>query len=401
MSQHTPSIEPTLLPPDTAELWLPPLPPSLGFGPEHQLLRESARRFLSEKSPTSTVRALAEDTVGFDRAVYREMADLGWLDYRSRPDEDGSLGPLHVALLLEEMGRRLLPSPYLSSLLALSLLERADDCEVVRALRARIASGDAVVSIAWCEPADGGELARVQTRATLAEVGFALHGEKCHVHWGHAADVVLLPCREPKGTIGVFALELPADGALVEPEVCVDSTRRTARLSLDGVRVRREARLPVDGLEALRALEIAGAALLSAEMVGAADAVLELTRAYAIERTQFGRAIGSFQALQHRSVDLYIQEQLSSCVLADATEALDERPGEPTTAAIVSRAKARCSDAASVITRQAIQMHGAIGFTEDSDVGLYVKRALVLSAWLGNSAYHRRRYNRLAPDDTE
>jgi acyl-CoA dehydrogenase len=386
MSQHTPSIEPTLLPPDTAELWLPPLPPSLGFGPEHQLLRESARRFLSEKSPTSTVRALAEDTVGFDRAVYREMADLGWLDYRSRPDEDGSLGPLHVALLLEEMGRRLLPSPYLSSLLALSLLERADDCEVVRALRARIASGDAVVSIAWCEPADGGELARVQTRATLAEVGFALHGEKCHVHWGHAADVVLLPCREPKGTIGVFALELPADGALVEPEVCVDSTRRTARLSLDGVRVRREARLPVDGLEALRALEIAGAALLSAEMVGAADAVLELTRAYAIERTQFGRAIGSFQAVKHPLVDVMIGVEQAKSLALGACVLLGSDAAE-----VAARmAKAMASDVFAFAVKKGVQLHGGFGFTWDCDVQLYFKRMLLDRATFGDAVAQRR-----------
>jgi alkylation response protein AidB-like acyl-CoA dehydrogenase len=127
----------------------------------------------------------------------------------------------------------------------------------------------------------------------------------------------------------------------------------------------------------------------------------EMTMDYLRTRVQFNRPIGSFQALQHRSVDLYIQEQLSTVVLNDAIEALDERPNEAATMAAVSRAKARCSDAASLITRQAIQMHGGIGFTEDADVGLFVKRALVLSAGLGNSAYHRRRFLRLAPADAE
>jgi alkylation response protein AidB-like acyl-CoA dehydrogenase len=105
--------------------------------------------------------------------------------------------------------------------------------------------------------------------------------------------------------------------------------------------------------------------------------------------------------LQHRSVDLYVQEQLASVALADAVAAIDGQAHEPATVAAVSRAKARCSDAASLITRQAIQMHGAIGFTEDGDVGLYVKRALTLCAWLGNSAYHRRRFAAVAPDDSE
>src|SRR5690606_27889990 len=118
-------------------------------------------------------------------------------------------------------------------------------------------------------------------------------------------------------------------------------------------------------------------------------------------RVQFGRTIGSFQALQHRAVDLYIQERLAEAVLADAVDALDARPDDAATLAAVSRAKARCTDAASLITRQAIQLHGGIGFTEDSDVGLYVKRAMTLAAWLGNSAYHRRRFAKLAPDETE
>ena len=141
--------------------------------------------------------------------------------------------------------------------------------------------------------------------------------------------------------------------------------------------------------------------MASAELTGILDRALEMTLDYLRTRVQFGRTIGSFQTLQHRSVDLYIQQQLAACALDDAVQAIDTQPGEPTTEAAVSRAKARCSDAASLITRQAIQMHGAIGFTEDSDVGLYVKRALTLAAWLGNSAYHRRRFARLAPDEIE
>jgi len=386
MTQHTPSIEPTLLPPDTAELWLPPLPPAFGFGPEHRLLRDSARRFMREKAPMSSVRSLGDDPVGFDRGVYREMADLGWLDYRARPDREGCLGPLHLALLLEEMGRCLIPTPYFSSVMALSLLESAEDCDTVRALRARIVSGDALVSVAWCEPGDGGELARVQSRASLAEVGFSLHGEKCHVHWGQSADVVLVPCREPTGSLGVFVVELPADGFLVEPEVSVDSTRRMARMSLDAVRVRREARLPLDGLEALRAFEIAGAALLSAQMVGAADAVLELTRAYAIERTQFGRAIGSFQAVKHPIVDVMIGVEQARSLALGACVLLGTGGAE-----VAARmAKAMASELFAFAVKKGVQLHGGFGFTWDCDVQLYFKRMLLDRATFGDAVAQRR-----------
>jgi alkylation response protein AidB-like acyl-CoA dehydrogenase len=141
--------------------------------------------------------------------------------------------------------------------------------------------------------------------------------------------------------------------------------------------------------------------MASAELLGIMGRALDMTLDYLRTRVQFGRTIGSFQALQHRAVDLYVQQQLASAALGDAVSAIDEQPEDPLTVAIVSRAKARCSDAAALITRQAIQMHGAIGFTEDSDVGLYVKRALTLSAWLGNSAYHRRRFAAVCPDDAD
>ena len=122
---------------------------------------------------------------------------------------------------------------------------------------------------------------------------------------------------------------------------------------------------------------------------------LEMSLDYMRTRVQFGKPIGSFQALQHRAVDLYIQRELASAVLDDALAVLDLDPEPPRRAAVVSRAKARCAHAALTITREAIQLHGAIGFTDEYDAGLYLKRALVLSAWLGTAQDHRRRYGRL------
>jgi alkylation response protein AidB-like acyl-CoA dehydrogenase len=134
------------------------------------------------------------------------------------------------------------------------------------------------------------------------------------------------------------------------------------------------------------------AAIASAELNGIMGRSLEITLDYLKTRVQFGKPIGSFQALQHRAVDLYIQQELSGAVLNDVIDVLDNEPDGKTRSAAASRAKARCTDAALLITRQSIQMHGAIGFTEDCDVGLYVKRAMTLAAWLGNGTAHRRRY---------
>ncbi|MBI3936339.1 MAG: hypothetical protein HY323_05130 [Betaproteobacteria bacterium] len=138
-----------------------------------------------------------------------------------------------------------------------------------------------------------------------------------------------------------------------------------------------------------------------AELYGVMSRALEMSLDYMRTRVQFGRPIGSFQALQHRAVDLYIEQQLSSAVLEEALATLDGDPGDIARGAIASRVKLRCGDAALRITREAIQLHGAIGFTDEYDVGLYLKRALVLAAWLGNGAAHRRRYARLVPTDSE
>jgi alkylation response protein AidB-like acyl-CoA dehydrogenase len=130
-------------------------------------------------------------------------------------------------------------------------------------------------------------------------------------------------------------------------------------------------------------------------MLGLMEATMQMTLGYMRNRVQFGKAIGSFQALQHRTVDLYIQQELARAVLGDAIRAIDQNADPSDRSRIVSRCKSRCSEAALRITREAIQLHGAIGFTDEYDLGLYVKRALVLSAWLGNSAVHRRRFSEL------
>ena len=192
-------------------------------------------------------------------------------------------------------------------------------------------------------------------------------------------------------------VEQGAPGIALELEVLADG-RQFGTLKLDDVVVPRE-RVVATGDIARNALERAldhATAIASAELYGVMSRALDMSVDYMKTRTQFGRPIGSFQALQHRAVDLYIQRELASAVLEQGLRELDRAPPSHVRAATASRMKARCSDAALRITREAIQIHGAIGFTDEYDAGLYLKRALVLAAWLGNGATHRRRYAALA-----
>jgi alkylation response protein AidB-like acyl-CoA dehydrogenase len=173
-------------------------------------------------------------------------------------------------------------------------------------------------------------------------------------------------------------------------------------LALADVAVPRE-HVVASGSVAHAALERAldrAAAIASAELYGVMSRALEMTLDYLKTRVQFGKPIGSFQALQHRAVDLYLQQQLASAVLDEVIAALDQDPAPRVRSALASRVKARCSDAALKITRAAIQLHGAIGFTDEYDAGLYLKRAMVLAAWLGSATWHRRRYARLAIEES-
>ena len=224
------------------------------------------------------------------------------------------------------------------------------------------------------------------------EGGLRVNGSKRFVVGASNADGYIVSANSAQG---MQLLWMPRDaaGATTEFDMLADG-RLSGTLNLSDVTVAKE-NVINSGTAAAASLARAidhTAVIASAELCGIMDRSLEMTLDYLRTRVQFGKPIGSFQALQHRAVDLYIQQELSGAVLGDVLSVLDSEPDAKTRSAAASRAKARCTDAALLITRQAIQMHGAIGFTEDCDVGLYVKRAMTLAAWLGNGTTHRRRY---------
>lgn len=370
---------------------------------DRRMLAESVADFATRATDMARVRKWRGVAPGFDRALWKEMAGLGWTGLLV-PERFGGmgLGFAEMAEVSRGLARVLMPEPLVPcAVLATRALVLCDNESFGAELLPGIVDGELIAALAWQEQAGDLGSRTPATRATLTGGQVVLSGAKRFVAGAAGADGFVVSAQGPAGTVLAW---VPAStpGASVSLEPMADG-RFSGRLELA------DAKLPEKHV--LAPAEIAQSALdravdeatvmASAELVGLMSQALAMTLDYLRTRVQFGRAIGSFQALQHRAVDLFVQEQLASVALADAVEAVDERPQEPATAAAVSRAKARCSDAAALITRQAIQMHGAIGFTEDSDVGLYVKRALTLGAWLGNSAYHRRRFAAVAPDDSE
>jgi alkylation response protein AidB-like acyl-CoA dehydrogenase len=365
------------------------VPAGFGWSDEHGLLRDEARRFLEERCPISEVRRLAEDPLGHDPGLWKELAQLGWLGLTIPEAQGGAgFGALHLALLLEEMGRSLLPSPYLTDVLAARALEAAGSRSQQERWLPAIAAGDLLATLACCEPSLSWEPEAVEARAEPAEGGFVLRGRKVHVQDAASAGLLVAPFRLPDDGVALFAVELPAAGVAVEAELGVDPTRRTMRVDLEGVRVGADARLEGDGAAALRATFVHGYAALAAEMVGGAEATLEMTRAYAVERKQFGRSIGSFQGVKHPLVDMMIGVELARSHAIAAGAALDHDPAAAETPARM--AKALASDVYAQVVRKGVQLHGGYGFTIDCDVHLYFKRALASRGVLGDGVHHRR-----------
>ena len=371
---------------------------------EHRrLLAESVADFAARGTDLARVRRLRGTSAEHDRAVWKKMADLGWLGILV-PERYGGLGLglAEMAIVARGLARALVPEPLTATaVLAATALAAADNDTLKAEQLPRLVAGELLPALAWQEQAGGLDCTAIETRATPFEGGFKVNGVKRFIAGAAQADAFLVSAR---GAGGVLLLWLPreAAGAQLEFEPLADG-RSFGSLRLEDVLVPRSG-VAASGAAAVEALSRAfdhGCAIASAELAGVMDRALEMSLDYLKTREQFGKPIGAFQALQHRAVDLYIHRELASAVLEEAFAALDRGPAAAARAAVASRVKARCADAATRITREAIQFHGAIGFTDEYDAGLYLKRAMVLAAWLGNAQEHRRRYARLVPPEFE
>ncbi len=368
-------------------------------GPSGHLaeLANSVADFVARSGGVARTRQLRSTGREYDSAIWKQMAGLGWLGILV-PEKHGGLGLGlgEMAVVAEGLARALAPEPVnVVAVLAAEVLVAAENATLKAELLPRLAAGEIVPVLAWQETAGVLDPGAIATQAVPFDGGYKLTGRKKYVAGAAHADGFIVSANTPHG-IAVFWVTRETPGAVLQLEPVADS-RSFGVLTLQDVQVTGEhcvARGRAANEALARALDHA-TAIAGAELFGVMSRALEMSLDYLRTRVQFGKPIGSFQALQHRAVDLYIQTQLSGAVFEEALPALARNPDARTRAALVSRIKARCSDAGLRITREAIQFHGAMGFTDEFDLGLYLKRALVLAAWLGNAGQHRRRYAEL------
>ena len=368
------------------------------FTDEQEEFRRVVRRFLQDKSPPAEVRRLMETEEGCDPAVWKELSQQLALAGLHVPEEYGGqgFGFVELGIALEEMGRSLLCAPYFASaVLATNAILNAATETKKKELLPRVASGDVIATLAFTEPNGRWDATGIELTATPADGAFRLDGVKSFVLDGQRAELIVVAARSPGSTgdagISFFTVAGSASGLGRRLLSTVDGTRKQALLEFRGVRgeLMSEHEGGASALE--RTLDQAAIALAS-EMVGGAQKVLETTVEYAKTRVQFGRPIGSFQAIKHRCADLLLEvEHAKSAAYGAASAAAEQADELP---ALASLAKACASDAYVRAASDSIQIHGGVGFTWENDCHLYFKRAKSSEAFLGLPGEHRERFLR-------
>lgn len=351
---------------------------------QQEMLRDTAKDFLAGEAPPSHMRALrdADDPTGFSRALWKQFAEMG-LTGILIPEGEGGLGLGHVeaGVVLEEIGRNLSPSPFLST--AVAAVEALRGSAAGARWYPGIVAGETVAALAIDERAkhDG----RIAMQAERAGNGFRLTGAKQFVTHGHVADLLLVAARSAEGTT-LFAVPCDSSGLSATPLRLADASI-AARLDFDGVEVDADAVIGDVGqgdVPLARALA-AGRIGASSELLGVGGGAMDMTVGYLKERKQFGALIGSFQALQHRAAHLYGEMEVARAATLKAQQLLDA--GADAVDA-VSVAKAMTGIATTLAVQEGVQMHGGIGMTDEFDIGFYMKRARVLVEMFGDTSFH-------------
>jgi alkylation response protein AidB-like acyl-CoA dehydrogenase len=374
------------------------------FSEQQDILRASARQLLERECPPDMVRRLSDDPQGYAPDLWQKMAELGWMGLVLPETYGGSgLSFVDLTILMEEMGRVLLPAPFFSSVAlgALTLLEAGSE-EQRQQMLPRLARGETKVCVALLE-ADGRYDPRgIGLRASIRGNRATLNGTKLFVADAHVADYVICVARtrrgrNPESGISLFVLDMKSPGIMCSPLVSMDQTRRLCEVSftrvgvsLDSLLGGRDSAWPI----LQRALDKATVALC-AEMVGGAEKAMEMCIDYAKTRVQFGRQIGGFQAVKHKIADMKVWVENAKSVVYYAAWAVDSDAPEASRAA--SMAKAYCSEMYTQVTADGVQVHGGIGFTWDHNMHLFLKRAKSSEVLLGNATWHRERTAALIP----
>jgi alkylation response protein AidB-like acyl-CoA dehydrogenase len=358
--------------------------PDFAFNEEQDALRATVRRFCEERSPSSEVRRLMDTTEGFDPDVWKQLAnELGLTGIHISEDEGGQgYTFVELGIVLEEMGRSLLCAPFFSSIcLGANAIANAGTDEQRKALLPAIASGDVRATLAFTEPSGDW----TEDGITLEVQDGKLTGTKTYVIDGGTADLIIVAARE-NGGISFFAVPAETPGLTRTPLDTLDMTRKQAELTFQNVDAPRLGK-PGGCGEALRTTLEQAAVCLASESVGGSEKTMDMAVQYAKDRYQFGRPIGSFQAIKHKCADMLLRLESAKSAAYYAAWAATEDNEELTVAA--SMAKAYCTESYFANSRENIQIHGGIGFTYEHDCHLYYRRAKSSELWGGDPTYHR------------
>jgi len=355
-----------------------------GLSDSQQLLKENARKFFAAECPMAQVRRLMETGTAFDQPLWNKMAEQGYLGVIFPEEYDGAaLGKVDLIVLMEEAGRALLPGPFFSTVaLAGAVLNEAATAEQKQKYLAPICRGEARATVAFLEAGASWNPADIRLESAHGR----LSGKKLFVTDAAATDFILVAARD-----GVYVAEAKAEGIRIELMNGLDLTRPQYSIQFQNSPAEKLG----NSAGLARGLEIATAALV-AEMVGGMQRTLELTVEYAKTRKQFGKPIGSYQAVQHQCADMYLETESARSAAYYAAWALEEK--SPDASAAVSIAKLYASDAGRAVGNRGIQVHGGMGFTWENDVHLYYRRAKASETMLGDATFHRERLARLVID---
>jgi alkylation response protein AidB-like acyl-CoA dehydrogenase len=363
------------------------------FTDEQEQFRSAVRRFLNDKSPTTEVRRLMATAEGYDPAVWRQLSEDLALPGIHIPEQYGGAGfsMVELCIVTEELGRALLCAPYFSTaVLAANAILSAGTEAQKSALLPEIANGARLATLAVTEPDGNWDPAGIKVVATPDSESYLLDGVKSFVVDGHVADLLIVAARAPKTTglegLALFTLDANAGGVERRLLESMDPTRKIARIDFRGAHAELLGNLD-DGVEPiLRTLDRAVIALAN-EMVGGAQTMLDSAVSYAKLRVQFGRTIGSFQAIKHKLADMLLDVELAKSAAYYAAQAA--AADDPEWPALASLAKAAASETYLHTAAECIQIHGGIGFTWDNDTHLWFKRAKSSEVFLGQPSYHR------------
>lgn len=365
---------------------------------EEQMLRDSAKAFLAQSAPVSALRKLRDekDPAGFSRQLWTKMAEMGWTGILVEEDHGGvEMGYAAAGFLMQEMGRTLTSSPFLSTaVLAASALKLAGTDAQKAAWLPKIAAGETVIAFAIDEKARHNP-EKIDARAVKDGNGFKLNGQKRFVACGMGADALIVAARTEDDRINLFLVDPQAAGVTRTGRRTVDS-HVPADIVFDDVKLDGDALLGAaeDSEKAYAHVLDAGRACLAAESLGVAEEAFDVTVSYLKEREQFGQPIGSFQGLQHRAAHLYSEMELARTLVIKALRALDETPSQAPL--WCAAAKAKASEISRLAGSEGIQMYGGVGMTDEYDIGLYYKRAQAAGEFLGDENWGAGQVARLS-----